>query len=158
MSCLRVPGEETTQDVTVTSWTTCAQQSFHGSIQTAIKDEVSMSLTSARSDCAVSGVVIRIVLCSPTPHRNQRVELRLCRCWDTTMRNLAGTTLPCNRPQQHRYRVTTSRLWLTFVSEPPLVRCLPIRQEILNVSLIAVTCRGIRPPLIIQTGLQMSLP
>ena len=62
MSCLRGPGEETTQDVTVTSWMTCAQQSVHGSIQTAIKDEVSMSLTSARSDCAVTGVVIRIVL------------------------------------------------------------------------------------------------
>ena len=38
----RVPGEKTTQDVTVTSWMTCAQQSFPGSIQTAIKDEVSM--------------------------------------------------------------------------------------------------------------------
>ena len=38
-----------------------------------------MGLTSARSDCAVSGVVIRIVLCSPIPYRNQRVELRLCR-------------------------------------------------------------------------------
>ena len=43
MSCLRGQGEETTQDVTVTSWMTCAQQSVHGSIQTAIKDEVSMS-------------------------------------------------------------------------------------------------------------------
>ena len=50
MSCLRVPGEKTTQDVTVTSWMTCAQQSFHGSIQMAIKDEVSTSVTSARSD------------------------------------------------------------------------------------------------------------
>ena len=37
MSCLRVPGEKTTQDVTVTSWMTCAQQSFHGSIQTATR-------------------------------------------------------------------------------------------------------------------------
>ena len=62
MSCVRVAGEKTTRDVTVTSWMTCAQQSFHGSIQTAVKDEVSMNLTSARSDCAVSGVVIRIVL------------------------------------------------------------------------------------------------
>ena len=78
MSCLRVSGEKTTQDVTVTSWMTCAQQSFHGLIQTACQDEVPMSLTSARSDCAVSLVVIRIVLCSPTPYRNQRVELRLC--------------------------------------------------------------------------------
>ena len=77
MSCLCVSGEVTTQDVTVTSWMTCAQQSFHGSIQTAIKDEV--SITSARSDCAVSGVVIRIVLCAPAPCRNQRVELRLCK-------------------------------------------------------------------------------
>ena len=77
MSCLCVPGEETTQDVTVTSWMTCAQHSIHGSIQTAIKDEV--SITSARSDSAVSGVVSRIVLCAPTPYHNQRVELRLCR-------------------------------------------------------------------------------
>ena len=46
--------------------------------QTAVKDEVSRGLTSARSDCAVSGVVIRVVLGSPTPYRNQRVELRLC--------------------------------------------------------------------------------
>ena len=30
MSCLRVSGEKTTQDVTVTSWMTCAQQPFHG--------------------------------------------------------------------------------------------------------------------------------
>ena len=44
---------------------------------TAIKEEVSSSLTSSRSDCAVSGFVIRIVLCSPTPYRNQRVELQL---------------------------------------------------------------------------------
>ena len=79
MSCLRVSGEKTTQDVTVTSWMTCAQQSFHGLIQTACQDEVPMSLTSARSDCAVSLVVIHIVLSSPTPYRNQRVELRLCR-------------------------------------------------------------------------------
>ena len=35
---------------------------------------VSMGLTSVRSDCAVSGFVIRIVLCSATPYRNQRVE------------------------------------------------------------------------------------
>ena len=40
-----------------------------GLIQTAVKDDVSMSLTSARSDCAVSG----FVLCSPTPYRKQRV-------------------------------------------------------------------------------------
>ena len=52
MSCLRVPGEKTTQDVTVTSWMTCAQQSFQGSIQTAIKDEVSMGLTTV--PCQVS--------------------------------------------------------------------------------------------------------
>ena len=38
-----------------------------------------MSLTKARSDCAVSGVVIRIVLGAPTQYRNQRVELRLCK-------------------------------------------------------------------------------
>ena len=44
-----------------------------GLIQTAIKDAVSMSLTSARSDCAVSSFLIRSVLCSPIPHRNQRV-------------------------------------------------------------------------------------
>ena len=35
---------------------------------------VSMSPTSARADCAVSGFVIRIVLCSATPYRNQRFE------------------------------------------------------------------------------------
>ena len=42
-------------------------------IQRALKDEVPLSLTSARSDCAVSGFVIRSVLCSPIPFRNQRV-------------------------------------------------------------------------------------
>ena len=94
MSCLRAPGEKTTQDVTVTSWV--RNKSFHGSTQTAIKDEVSMGLTSARSDCAVSGVVIRIVLHSPTPYRNQRGELRVCRqrVRHSTKRNMAGTTLP----------------------------------------------------------------
>ena len=98
MSCLRVPGEKTTQDVTVTSWMACAQRSFHGSIQTAIMSEV--SITSARSACAVSGVVIRIVVHVPTPCRNQRVELRLCRQRvRRPRRNLAGTTLPGNRPQ-----------------------------------------------------------
>ena len=35
---------------------------------------VSISLTSARSDCAVQSFVIRIVLCSATPYRNHRVE------------------------------------------------------------------------------------
>ena len=107
MSCLRVPGEKTTQDVTVTSWMTRAQQSFHGSIQTAIKDEVSISLTSARSDCAVSGVEMRIVLCSPTPYRNQRVELRFCRqrvrhhkeklVWNnTSVQPTTIASLPCD--------------------------------------------------------------
>ena len=40
---------------------------------------VSTSLTNARSDCAVSGFVIRIVLCSVTPYRNQRVERHMFR-------------------------------------------------------------------------------
>ena len=44
-----------------------------GLIQTAIKDEVSTCLTSARSDCVVSGFVIRSVLCSPIPYRNECV-------------------------------------------------------------------------------------
>ena len=35
--------------------------------------EVSVSIASARSDCAVSGYVIRSVLCSPIPDGNQRV-------------------------------------------------------------------------------------
>ena len=86
MSCLRVPGEETTQDVTVTSWTPCAQQSLHGSIQTAIEDEVSM---------------IRIV-CSVFPHHTATNALNsgsVGDVLDTTRRNLAATTLPCNRPQ-----------------------------------------------------------
>ena len=38
-----------------------------------------MNLTNARSNCAVSSFVIQIVLCTCTPYRNQRVELRLCR-------------------------------------------------------------------------------
>ena len=118
MSCLCVPGEKTTQDVTVTSWMTRAQQSFHGSTQTAIKDEVSRCFTSARSDCAMLGVVIRIVL-HVLPHHTATNALNsgsASNVIDNTRRNLAGTTLPCNRPQQHRYRVTTCRLWLTFES------------------------------------------
>ena len=39
-------------------------------------------------------------------------------------------------------------------SEPPLIKCLPIRQEILNVSQIAVAFHGIRPPFFVQTWLQ----
>ena len=51
------------------------QNSFHDlGYRRLSRMRVSMSLTSARSDCAVSGFVIRIVLCSATPHRNQRVE------------------------------------------------------------------------------------
>ena len=107
MSCLRVPEEKTTQDVTVTSWMTCAQQSFHGSMQTAIEDEVSMGLTSARSECAVSGFVIRTVLCAPTQYRNQRVKLRLGRQrvrhhkeklgWNnTSVQPTTITSLPCD--------------------------------------------------------------
>ena len=47
-------------------------------------------------------------------------------------------------------------------SEPPFMVCLPIRQEILNVSQIAITFHELRPPFFIQTwliatGLQMSL-
>ena len=41
-----------------------------------------------------------------------------------------------------------------WYSEPPLIRCLPIRQQILYVSQIAVTFPGIRPPFLIQTWLQ----
>ena len=36
----------------------------------------------------------------------------------------------------------------------PFIRCLPIRQDILNISQIAGTFHGIRPPLFIQTWLQ----
>ena len=43
---------------------------------------------------------------------------------------------------------------LTGAPEPPLMRCLLIRQEILNVSQIAGTFHGIRPPFFIQTWLQ----
>ena len=39
-------------------------------------------------------------------------------------------------------------------SEPPFMWCLPIRQEILNVSQIAITLYGIRPTIFIQTRLQ----
>ena len=75
MSCLRVPGEETTQDVTITSWTTCAQKSFHGSIQTAVTDEVSSVLVGTRSVSvrAVSRSVERCVLCPSRAYHNQRV-------------------------------------------------------------------------------------
>ena len=36
-------------------------------------------------------------------------------------------------------------------SEPPFIWCLPIRQKILNISQIAATFHGIRPPVFIQT-------
>ena len=39
-------------------------------------------------------------------------------------------------------------------SEPPFIGCLPIRQEILNVSQIAVAFHGICPPIFFQTWLQ----
>ena len=38
--------------------------------------------------------------------------------------------------------------------EPPFIRCLPIKQEILNVSQMAVAIHGIRPPFFVQTRLQ----
>ena len=41
-------------------------------------------------------------------------------------------------------------------SETSLIRCLPIRQEILNVSQIAVGFHGIRPPFFVQTWLQQT--
>ena len=50
---------------------------------------------------------------------------------------------------------------IEWYSEPPFKRCLPIRQEILNVSQIAVALHGVRPLFFIQTWLQqnrMSLP
>ena len=43
---------------------------------------------------------------------------------------------------------------IKWCSEPPFIGCLPIRQEILNVSQKAVTLQGIRPPCFIQTWLQ----
>ena len=50
------------------------QHSFHDLGYTPSRMRVSLSLMSARSNCAVSGFVIRIVLCSATPYRNQRAE------------------------------------------------------------------------------------
>ena len=41
-----------------------------------------------------------------------------------------------------------------WLSEPPLTRCLPTRQVVLNVSQIAATFRGIRPPFFVRTWLQ----
>ena len=72
---MRGTREKTTQDVTITSWTTCAQYSFHGLIQTAVTDEVSSGLVRTRSVLvrAVSLSVVRCVLCSSRPFHNQRV-------------------------------------------------------------------------------------
>ena len=59
-----------------------------------------------------------------------------------------------------RYRVifyhrTKWNYWsFEWFAESPFVRCLPIKQEILNVSKIAVALHGIRPPFLIQTWLQ----
>ena len=39
-------------------------------------------------------------------------------------------------------------------SEPPFIRCLPIRKKIFNVSYKAVTFHGLCPPFIVQTWLQ----
>ena len=81
-----------------------------GLIQTATKDEVSTSLTSARSVCAVSGFVIRSVLCSPIPYRNQcvvRLMFRRQHVEQHKERLDWNNTHPCNRPQKHRYRATT---------------------------------------------------
>ena len=39
-------------------------------------------------------------------------------------------------------------------SEPPFIKCLPIRKEILNVPQMGVTLHGIRPPFFIQNWLQ----
>ena len=59
--------------------------------------DVSMSLTSARSDCAVSRSFVLNVLRSSRPYHNQRVVcLTFCNMWNDTKRNLTGTTLPCN--------------------------------------------------------------
>ena len=41
-----------------------------------------------------------------------------------------------------------------WFSEPPFIGCLSIRQEILNVSQIAVAFHRIRQPFVTQTGLQ----
>ena len=46
---MRGTREKTTQEVTITSWMTCAQYSFHGLIQTAVTDEVSSGLVGTRS-------------------------------------------------------------------------------------------------------------
>ena len=43
---------------------------------------------------------------------------------------------------------------VTWYSEPPFTGCLPIRQEILNISQIAVAFHGLRPPFSVQTWLQ----
>ena len=46
-------------------------------------------------------------------------------------------------------------IWaVKWYSEPPVIRCLPIRQETLNVSQIGVTFHGISPPFFIQTWLR----
>ena len=44
-------------------------------------------------------------------------------------------------------------LYMKWHSEPPFIGCLSIRQEILNVSQIAVTLHRIRPQFVTQTGL-----
>ena len=41
-----------------------------------------------------------------------------------------------------------------WFSESPLIRCHPIGQEIKNVSQIAVTFHGIRPPMFVKTWLE----
>ena len=41
-----------------------------------------------------------------------------------------------------------------WFSKSSLIRCLPIRQEILNISQIVAAFHGIRPPFLIQTRLQ----
>ena len=44
--------------------------------------------------------------------------------------------------------------WSVKKHSEPFIWCLPIRQEILNVSQIVATFHGIRPPFVTQTGPQ----
>ena len=82
------------------------------------------------------------------PHTRHNRGTNLARLWAELMQS---------RLVFSRDRVTIdhcSKLcyWsATWHSEPPFIWCLPIRPKILNVSQIAVTFHGIRPPFFIQT-------
>ena len=121
-----------------------------------VNTSFAFSLRAWSSDASISSnSSMSATMMSPfqIPHRVQYITEGFT--WQDIWTKLTYSRLVFRRNRVTFDHCSKRYCWsVEWHSEPPFMWCLPIRQEILNVSHMAVTFHRIRPPFVTQTGLQ----